>query len=70
MPGHSRLKDGVASARLRPGHPRLSCAADHKGVGARDKAGHDKTTMHVEMKKAPAKPGPFDICAAPKYQRE
>jgi len=25
MAGHSRLKDGVASARLCPGHPRLSC---------------------------------------------
>jgi hypothetical protein len=24
MAGHSRPKDGVASARLRPGHPRLS----------------------------------------------
>jgi hypothetical protein len=24
MAGHSRLKDGVASARLCPGHPRLS----------------------------------------------
>jgi len=24
MPGHSRLKDGVAPARLCPGHPRLS----------------------------------------------
>jgi len=23
MAGHSRLKDGVASARLCPGHPRL-----------------------------------------------
>jgi len=25
MAGHSRLKDGVAYARLCPGHPRLSC---------------------------------------------
>src|SRR5882672_4624239 len=25
MAGHSRPKDGVASARLCPGHPRLSC---------------------------------------------
>ena len=25
MAGHSRRKDGVASARLCPGHPRLSC---------------------------------------------
>jgi hypothetical protein len=29
MPGHSRPKDGVASARLCPGHPRLS------GISAR-----------------------------------
>jgi len=25
MAGHSRLKDGVASARLWPGHPRILC---------------------------------------------
>jgi hypothetical protein len=28
MAGHSRPKDGVASARLRPGHPRLSCLSE------------------------------------------
>ena len=30
MAGHSRLKDGVACARLCPGHPRLSCLIDAK----------------------------------------
>src|SRR6266849_5528522 len=30
MAGHSRPKDGVASARLCPGHPRLSCCNDVK----------------------------------------
>jgi hypothetical protein len=28
--GHSRLEDGVASARLCPGHPRLTCCRCHK----------------------------------------
>ncbi len=40
MAGHSRPKDGVASARLCPGHPRLlSCQLQN--VDARDKPGHD-----------------------------
>src|SRR5712664_956133 len=30
MAGHSRPKDGVASARLCPGHPRLSCLSEVK----------------------------------------
>ena len=39
MAGHGRLKDGVASARLCPGHPRLH--QQIKDVDARDKPGHD-----------------------------
>jgi hypothetical protein len=39
MAGHSRPKDGVASARLCPGHPRLGRTKD---VDARDKPGHDE----------------------------
>jgi hypothetical protein len=40
MAGHSRLKDGVASARLRPAvHVFLGCGT--KVVDARDKPGHD-----------------------------
>ncbi len=42
MAGHSRLKDGVASARLTPGHPRLACEQGKKDVDARHKAGHDE----------------------------
>lgn len=38
MAGHSRPKDGVASARLCPGHPRSPAK---KGVDARDERGHD-----------------------------
>src|SRR5260370_15149510 len=30
MAWHSRPKDGVASARLCPGHPRLSCRCGHR----------------------------------------
>src|SRR5260221_8159591 len=30
MPGHGRAKDGVGSARLCPGHPRLMTAAARK----------------------------------------
>jgi len=41
MAGHSRLKDGVASARLRPGHPRLLSSDVKKDVDAWHKAGHD-----------------------------
>jgi hypothetical protein len=40
MAGHSRPKDGVASARRCPGHPRLA-SRKKKGVDARDKRGHD-----------------------------
>jgi A/G-specific adenine glycosylase len=36
MAGHSRPKDGVASARLCPGHPRLPSRVD-QDVDARDK---------------------------------
>jgi hypothetical protein len=40
MAGHSRLKDGVASARLRPAiHDFLS--RQPKNADARDKPGHD-----------------------------
>jgi hypothetical protein len=41
MAGHSRLKDGVASARM-PGHQVL-LAARVQDVDARDKLGHDET---------------------------
>jgi len=41
MAGHSRPKDGVASARLCPGHPRLGCLYERQDVDARDKRGHD-----------------------------
>jgi hypothetical protein len=41
MAGLSRPKDGVASARLCPGHPRLACRTPAKNVNARDKPGHD-----------------------------
>jgi hypothetical protein len=37
--GHSRRKDGVASARPYPGHPRLFFDRDSKDVNARDKPG-------------------------------
>jgi hypothetical protein len=40
MAGHSRSKNGVASARLCPGHPRL-CPAESKDVDYRDKRGDD-----------------------------
>jgi hypothetical protein len=40
MPGHSRLKDGVASACLCAGHPRLGCDIK-QDVDGRDKPGHD-----------------------------
>src|SRR6266849_439493 len=38
MAGHSHPKDGVASARLCPGHPRLG-PSKHEDVDARDKPG-------------------------------
>ena len=41
MAGHSRLKDGVASARLCPAI-HVFCAARFKDVDARDKPGHDE----------------------------
>jgi hypothetical protein len=41
MAGQSRPKDGVASARLCPGHPRL-WQTKRKFVDARDKPGHDE----------------------------
>jgi hypothetical protein len=44
MAGHSRLKDGVASARLCPGHPRLSC--QREVVDVRGKPGHDEKSEY------------------------
>jgi hypothetical protein len=40
MAGHSRLKDGVASARLCPAI-HVFCPRSKKNVDARDKRGHD-----------------------------
>jgi hypothetical protein len=42
MPGHSRPKDGVASARLCPGI-HVFVASGKKGVDGRDKPGHDES---------------------------
>jgi hypothetical protein len=39
-PGHSRSKNGVASARLCPGHPRL-WKRKQEDVDGRNKSGHD-----------------------------
>jgi hypothetical protein len=50
MAGHGRLKDGVASARLCPGHPRLILQRHWKDVDARHEAGHDR----VEAQRAKA----------------
>jgi len=48
MAGRSRPKDGVASARLWPGHPRLSSGRCLKeDVDARHKAGHDDAMLAV-----------------------
>jgi len=47
MAGLSRLKDGVASARLCPGHPRLSSSPAPKNVDARDKPGYDEKLRAV-----------------------
>jgi hypothetical protein len=43
MPGHSRLKDGVASARLCPRHPRLRFGKARKDVDGRDKPAMTRT---------------------------
>jgi hypothetical protein len=48
MAGHSRSKNGVASARLRPGHPRLTYSAATKDVDARHKAGHDEESLRLQ----------------------
>jgi hypothetical protein len=47
MAGHSRPKDGVASARLCPAIHVLFDAATKKDVDARHKAGHDERT-HIQ----------------------
>jgi hypothetical protein len=39
MPGHSRLKDGVASARLCPG---IHVVLRKQDVDGRNKSGHDE----------------------------
>jgi hypothetical protein len=44
MAGHSRLKDGVASARLRPAIHVLLASYLTKTVDARVKPGHDELT--------------------------
>jgi hypothetical protein len=45
MAGHSRLKDGVASARLCPAIHAFSC--ENQRVDARDKPGHDDGAQFV-----------------------
>jgi hypothetical protein len=44
--GLSRSKNGVASARLCPGDPRLSSDCE-QGVDGRDKPGHDTSTQVI-----------------------
>ncbi len=41
MPGHSRPKDGVASARLCPGF-RVFLSCGRQDVDGRNKSGHDE----------------------------
>jgi hypothetical protein len=57
MSGHSRSKNGVASARLCPAIHVLFFG-DHKDVDARHKAGHDEKATSAVKQKAPVKPGP------------
>src|ERR1700732_224565 len=45
MAGHSRPKDGVASARLCPAIHVFAAELDCKDVDARHKAGHDENTL-------------------------
>jgi quinol monooxygenase YgiN len=47
MAGRSRPKDGVASARLCPGHPRLLLLKFSKDVDTRDKPGHDGDFLDI-----------------------
>ena len=54
MPGHSRLKNGVAAARLCPGHPRLDERSVRKDVDGRNKSGHDDK-QEVPVDKAQTK---------------
>src|ERR1700724_2821739 len=51
MPGHSCPKDGVASARLCPGHPRLK--TQEEDVDARHKAGHDGMSIDSTLRLPP-----------------
>jgi hypothetical protein len=50
MPGHSRSKDGVASARLFPGI-HVFAAIFKKDVDGRDKPGHDDKSRTAQSKK-------------------
>ncbi|CUU20782.1 hypothetical protein CDS [Bradyrhizobium sp.] len=63
MPGHSRPKDGVASARLCPGIHVLRAAG--QGVDGRDKPGHDVVGLQcVERSRPPGEGGTEGYAAA------
>src|SRR5262245_25926073 len=70
MAGHSRPKDGVASARLCPGHPRLSCFCEAKtwmpGTSSAKTRfallpGHDEFPYWVPLPNPPALLAPIGI---------
>ena len=52
MAGHSRPKDGVASASLGPAIHDLFASGGKKGVDARDKPGHDAWRMQPRPRSA------------------
>jgi hypothetical protein len=63
MPARSRPNDGVASARLSRGHPRLlACLSKKQGVNGRDERGHDDQERpsiihgHCHLKQREIKP--------------
>jgi hypothetical protein len=67
MAGHSRPKDGVASARLCPAiHALPRCT---KNVDARDKPGHDES-VHIPPKTAAGMPPVDPLKGCPQFRKD
>jgi hypothetical protein len=68
MPGHSRPKDGVASASLCPGHPHLNSAAARKTWVAGTKPGHDGLFAPPKNQKAGSRPAALQRSIRPRRE--
>jgi hypothetical protein len=61
MAGHSRLKDGVACARLCPGHPRLATRHEERGSPGHDDVLVSRRSKRTKLLRGQGLPDMWDL---------